>query len=97
MGRDAHRLDRIVLKILLREYVFSFLIKLSARDKAGIILFGLQIRNNVKIYADGLSSKRGEHKVFFHVTLADKNSFKKTLLFLPVLLYSLKIFNELIS
>ena len=58
---------------------FSFLLKLSSRDKAGTFLFGLQIRNNVKIYADGLSSKRGKHKVFFHVTLTDKNFLKNTL------------------
>ena len=58
---------------------FSFLLKLSSRDKAGTFLFGLQIRNNVKIYADRLSSKRGKHKVFFHVTLTDKNFLKNTL------------------
>ena len=52
---------------------------LSPRDKAGFFLFGLQIRNNVKIYADGLSSKRGKNKVFFHVTLTDKNFLKNTL------------------
>ena len=58
---------------------FSFLLKLSSRDKAGTFLFGLQIWNNVKIYTDGLSSKRGKHKVFFHVTLTDKNFLKNTL------------------
>ena len=48
---------------------FNFLLWLSSRDKAGIFLFALQIRNNAKLYASGLSKKRGEHKVFFHVTL----------------------------
>ena len=35
----------------------------SSRDKAGIFLFGLQIRTNMKIYAEGLSRKQGKHKV----------------------------------
>ena len=64
----------------------NFLLWLSSRDKAGIFLFALQIRNNAKL-ASGLSKKRGEHKVFFHVTLEStihKNFPKQTL---AILLY----------